>query len=168
MERVRSKDGTTIAFDRLGDGSAFIAEGGGTASVYGHYSGAGLALHAAAHDLPIAKLVLHEPPYVPDDEEERRTSQEYAENLKSLLAQGRRGDAVELFMTNGRDAAGGDRSVAQRAVVGRDGGDSAHARLRFRGHGPQPQGRHDTGRLGRQGAARRSRPEWRGEPRVDD
>jgi hypothetical protein len=61
---------------------------------------AGLALHAAAHDLPIAKLVLHEePPYVPDEEEERRTSQEYAENLKSLLAQGHRGDAVELFMT---------------------------------------------------------------------
>ncbi len=154
MEKVRSKDGTTIAFDRLGDGpavivvggatcarattlplamqlaqyftvinydrrgrgdsgdtapyavereiedlAALIAEAGGTASVYGHSSGAGLALHAAAHGLPISKLVLHEPPYVPDGEEERRISREYAEKLKAILAEGRRGDAVELFMT---------------------------------------------------------------------
>ncbi len=28
MEKVRSKDGTTIAFDRLGDGSAVIVVGG--------------------------------------------------------------------------------------------------------------------------------------------
>ena len=154
MEEVRSKDGTTVAFDRLGDGpavivvggatcdramtrplaeqlaqhftsinydrrgrgdsgdtapyavereiedlAALIAEVGGTAFVYGHSSGAGLALHAAAHGLPISKLVLHEPPYVPDDEEEQRTSREYAEKLKAILAEGRRGDAVELFMT---------------------------------------------------------------------
>jgi pimeloyl-ACP methyl ester carboxylesterase len=154
VEKVRSKDGTTIAFDRLGDGpavivvagatcdraitlplaeqlaqyftvinydrrgrgdsgdtapyavereiedlAALIAEAGGTASVYGHSSGAGLALHAAAHGLPISKLVLHEPPYVPDGEEERRTSREYAEKLEAILAEGRRGDAVELFMT---------------------------------------------------------------------
>jgi pimeloyl-ACP methyl ester carboxylesterase len=154
MERVHSKDGTTIAFDRLGEGppvivvggatcdramtrplaeqlaqhftvinydrrgrgdsgdtapyavereiedlDALIAEAGGTASVYGHSSGAGLALHAAAHGLPIARVVLHEPPYNPDGEEERRISREYAENLKTILAEDRRGDAVELFMT---------------------------------------------------------------------
>ena len=67
--------------------------------MYGHSSGAGLVLHAAAHGLPISKVVLHEAPYVPDDEEERRISQEFAENLKPLLAQGRRGDAVELVLT---------------------------------------------------------------------
>jgi pimeloyl-ACP methyl ester carboxylesterase len=154
MKTVTSKDGTTIAFDRLGAGEpvivvggalcdraklrptaealaqhftvfnydrrgrgdsgdtkpyavereiedlgALIAQAGGTASVYGHSSGAGLALHTAAAGLPIAKLVLHEPPYVPDDEEERRISREYAENLKTILAEGRRGDAVELFFT---------------------------------------------------------------------
>ncbi len=154
MEKIRSKDGTAIAFDRLGDGppvivvggatcdramtrplaerlaqhftvinydrrgrgdsgdtapyavereiediGALIIEAGGTASVYGHSSGAGLALHAAAHGLPITKLVLHEPPYVPDGEEERQISREYAEKLKVLLAEDRRGDAVELFMT---------------------------------------------------------------------
>ncbi len=154
MEKVHSRDGTPIAFDRLGDGppvivvcgamcdralmrptaeelakhftvfnydrrgrgesgdtapyavereiediSALIAEAGGTASVYGHSSGAGLALHAAADGLPITKIVLHEPPYVPDGDEERRTSREYGENLTAMLSENRRGDAVELFMT---------------------------------------------------------------------
>ena len=81
------------------DLEALIAEAGGTASVYGHSSGAGLALHAAACGLSISGLVLHEAPYVPDSEEERRISREYGENLKAILAEGRRGDAVALFMT---------------------------------------------------------------------
>ena len=68
--------------------------------MYGHSSGAGLVLHAAAHDLPIAKIVLHDPPYAPDgDEEARRISREYGENLKAMLSEDHRGDAVELFMT---------------------------------------------------------------------
>ena len=117
METVTSSDGTTIAFERLGDGpplivvcgamcdralmrptaeelaehftvfnydrrgrsgsadrapyavereiediGALLVEAGGEASVYGHSSGAGLVLHAAAHGLPIAKLALHDPP----------------------------------------------------------------------------------------------------------
>src|SRR5215207_6228387 len=152
MEKIKSEDGTAIAFDRLGDGqpvivvggatcdramtrplakqmarhftvftydrrgdsgdtapyavereiediAALIDEAGGSAFVYGHSSGAGLALHAAAHGLPIARLVLHEPPFVPDSEEERRISREYAEQLEIILADDRRGDAVELFMT---------------------------------------------------------------------
>jgi pimeloyl-ACP methyl ester carboxylesterase len=155
MDKVTSSDGTTIAFDRLGDGQpvivvggatsdraltrptaeelakhftvfnydrrgrgdsgdtppyavereiedlgALIAEAGGMASVYAHSSGAALALHAAAAGLPIAKLVMHEPPYNPDGaEEERRISREYAENLMVILSEGRRGEAVELFMT---------------------------------------------------------------------
>jgi pimeloyl-ACP methyl ester carboxylesterase len=155
MDKVTSRDGTPIAFDRLGEGppvivvcgamcgralmrptaeelakhftvfnydrrgrgdsgdtepyavereiediSALIVEAGGTASVYGHSSGAGLVLHAAAHGLPIAKIVLHDPPYAPDgDEEARRSSREYGEKLKVMLSDERRGDAVELFMT---------------------------------------------------------------------
>jgi pimeloyl-ACP methyl ester carboxylesterase len=154
VEKTKSRDGTAIAFERLGDGQpvivvggatcdramtrplakqlahqftvfnydrrgrgdsgdtapyavereiedigALIDEAGGTAFVYGHSSGAGLALHAAALDLPITRLVLHEPPFVPDSEEERRISREYAEKLEIILAEDRRGDAVELFMT---------------------------------------------------------------------
>src|SRR5918995_4804595 len=100
-----AKHFTVINYDRRGRGDsgdtapyaleresedlgALITEAGGRASVYAHSSGAGLALHAAAHGLPIAKLVLHEPPYVPDREEERRISREYAENLRTILAEG--------------------------------------------------------------------------------
>jgi pimeloyl-ACP methyl ester carboxylesterase len=98
--RGDSGDAASYAVEReIEDLAALIAEAGGTASVYAHSSGAGLALHAAAHGLPISKLVLHEPPYVPDLAEERRISREYAEKLKAILAEGRRGDAVELFMT---------------------------------------------------------------------
>jgi pimeloyl-ACP methyl ester carboxylesterase len=152
MEKTRSKDGTTIAFDRYGEGppvilvggatcdramtrphaeelakhyavinydrrgrgdsgdtapyaverevedlAALIVEAGGSAFAYGHSSGAGLVLHAAAAGLAFAGIVLHEPPYVPDVEEERRTSREYAENLRAVLSEDRRGDAVELF-----------------------------------------------------------------------
>jgi pimeloyl-ACP methyl ester carboxylesterase len=49
---------------------------------------------------PIAKIVLHDPPYAPDgDQEARRNSREYGENLKAMLSEDHRGDAVELFMT---------------------------------------------------------------------
>jgi pimeloyl-ACP methyl ester carboxylesterase len=111
-----AKDFTVINYDRRGRGDsgdtppyaverevedigALIAEAGGTASVYGHSSGAVLALHAAAHGLPVASLVMHEPPFAPDREEERRTSHEYGEKLRTILAEGRRGDAAALFMT---------------------------------------------------------------------
>ena len=111
-----AKDFTVINYDRRGRGDsgdtppyaverevedvgALTAEAGGTASVYGHSSGAVLALHAAAHGLPVARLVMHEPPFAPDRDEERRTSREYGERLRTILAEGRRGDAAALFMT---------------------------------------------------------------------
>ncbi len=97
--RGDSGDTTPYAVEReIEDIGALIAEAGGTASVYAHSSGSGLVLRAAA-GLPIAKLVLHEPPYVPDVEEERRVSREYAENLEVILSEGRRAEAVELFFT---------------------------------------------------------------------
>jgi len=98
--RGDSGDTQPYAVEReIGDIGALIAEAGGTASVYGHSSGAVLALRAAAHGLPITRLVLHEPPYAPDSEEERQTSRKYGERLKTILAEGRRGDAAALFMT---------------------------------------------------------------------
>jgi len=98
--RGDSGDTQPYAIEReVEDIGALIAETGGMASVYGHSSGAGLALHAAARGLPITGLVLHEPPYASDTEEERRISREYGEKLRAILAEGRRGDAVALFMT---------------------------------------------------------------------
>ena len=45
------------------------------------------------------KLILHEPPYSPDREEDSRSAREYGEQLEALLADGRPGDAMELFFT---------------------------------------------------------------------
>jgi pimeloyl-ACP methyl ester carboxylesterase len=96
--RGDSGDTAPYAIEReLEDLGALIAAAGGTASVYGHSSGAGLALHAAARGLPIDKLVLHDPPYNPEDEEQKRVAREYAERLRAALAEDRRGDALELF-----------------------------------------------------------------------
>lgn len=97
--RGDSGDTTPYAVEReIEDLGALIAEAGGTASVYAHSSGAALALHAAAAGLPIAKLVLHEPPYNPDgDEDRQRATRKEAEHIRTLLAEDRRGDALEYF-----------------------------------------------------------------------
>lgn len=78
--RGRGQSGNTMpyAVDReVEDLAALVAEVGGRASLYGHSSGAGLALTAAASGAPIARLILHEPPYgaVPtrSDSSSRRT-----------------------------------------------------------------------------------------------
>lgn len=98
--RGDSTDTLPYAVEReVEDLAALISRAGGRASVYGHSSGAALALHAAAHGLPIDRLILHEPPYSPDLEEHRREAREYGERLETVLAEGRRGDAIELFFT---------------------------------------------------------------------
>lgn len=155
METTMSADGTTLAFDRLGDGppvivlagatctrgvtaplaaalaehltvinvdrrgrgdsddrsgapphdparevedvAALIAAAGGSAAVYGHSSGAGVALRAAAAGIGVTRVVLHDAPYnLPGDEQEGR---EWHAQLHGLLAAGRRGDAVAAFLT---------------------------------------------------------------------
>lgn len=79
------------------DIGALLAAAGGSASSLGLSSGAALAALAAASGLPIRALVMWEPPYSTDDETRRRAA-EYAEHLGGLLADGRRDDALELFM----------------------------------------------------------------------
>ena len=151
MEKVISKDGTSIGFDRLGEGSpvilvsggstdrmanapvaghlatrfttfnydrrgrgdsadtppyaiereiedldAVIAAAGGSAFVYGTSSGAALALDAAASGLPIDKLALWEPPFIPEGFP--RPPEDQVEQYERMVAEGRRGDAVEFFM----------------------------------------------------------------------
>ena len=152
MDRVTSRDGTTIAFDRLGGGppvvlvcggstdrminaplaqalasrftvfnydrrgrgdsgdtlpyaverefedlAAVIDAAGGEASVYGTSSGAALAMEAAAEGLAITKLALWEPPYILD--KDQRPPPNTAEVYADLVSKGRRGDAVEFFMS---------------------------------------------------------------------
>ena len=152
METTTSKDGTKIAFDRLGEGppvvlvtggsvdrssnaplaaeladrftvfnfdrrgrgdsgdtppyavdreiediEAVIAAAGGSTSLYGTSSGAALALEAAAHGVQVKKLALWEPPYSVDPN--LRPPSDQVERYNEFLAAGRRGDAVEYFMT---------------------------------------------------------------------
>jgi pimeloyl-ACP methyl ester carboxylesterase len=98
--RGDSGDTAPYAVEReIEDLHALIAEAGGTASLYGHSSGAGLVLRAAAAGLPIDRCVLHEPPYVPAGGAEQREAREQGEELAALLAEGRRGEAMEFFLT---------------------------------------------------------------------
>jgi pimeloyl-ACP methyl ester carboxylesterase len=155
METVTSADGTTIAFDRSGEGegppllliggafndrnsplplaellspgftvvrydrrgrgdsgdspryavereiedlAAVIGAVGGECTLYGHSSGGALALHAAAAGLPVPRLAIYEAPYTPDDQAVRKEGAERGERVKSLLAEGRRADAVIEFL----------------------------------------------------------------------
>jgi pimeloyl-ACP methyl ester carboxylesterase len=152
METVTSKDGTTIAFDRLGQGppvvlvsggsvdrmslaglaqelasdltvlnydrrgrgpsgdtppyaiereiediGAVVAAAGGEAAIFGSSSGAVLAMLAAGAGLPITKAALWEPPYLPEGMPTPPDDQ--VERYERFVAEGRRGDAVEFFMS---------------------------------------------------------------------
>jgi pimeloyl-ACP methyl ester carboxylesterase len=97
--RGDSGDTAPYAVEReIDDIAALIAAAGGSASVFGHSSGATLAVKAAAAGLPITHLVLYEPPF--NTEENYPTLPAgFAAELAELVAAGRRGDAVELYQT---------------------------------------------------------------------
>ena len=97
--RGDSTDKQPYAVEReIEDIEALIGEAGGSAFVSGISSGAALAMEAAIA-LPgkIRGLAMYEAPYN-DDEPARQAWKEYRKQLKELLAAGRRGDAVGLFM----------------------------------------------------------------------
>jgi pimeloyl-ACP methyl ester carboxylesterase len=157
MSKVLSKDGTAIAFDKLGHGEpvilvdgalcsrafgplpnlakllaphftvlnydrrgrnesgdkapyavqrevedieALIVEAGGSASVFGTSSGAALALAAAANRANIKKLALYEPPFIAGRRVGRSAPPDSEAQLRRLVDQGRRADAVKFFMVD--------------------------------------------------------------------
>jgi hypothetical protein len=151
METITSRDGTTLAVERHGNGSPLVVVGGALcdrartrdtalalaarhtvlnydrrgrgdsgaaagglereiedlaavldaagapAAVYGHSSGAALAVQAAAAGVPATRLVLHDPPYGPDDDGQRAEARAYLDALLPALAERRHDDAVALF-----------------------------------------------------------------------
>jgi pimeloyl-ACP methyl ester carboxylesterase len=106
--RGESGDTPPYAVEReIDDLAALIDAAGGTAMVYGHSSGAGLALNAAAAGLPITRLVLHEPPYGPDDETSRSSARALAERVRGAIEADREGDAIAHFF----EALGLDRDI---------------------------------------------------------
>jgi pimeloyl-ACP methyl ester carboxylesterase len=153
MEKVTSKDGTIIAYDKTGNGpalilvlgalnsrksgaklakllaarftvisydrrgrgnstdtlpyspqrevediAALIGVDGEPVNLYGHSSGAALTLEAAINlGKNIRKLAIYEVPFTLDDNT-RKAANEYYKILKVLLADGRKDDAVALFV----------------------------------------------------------------------
>jgi len=155
MTSVRSRDGTAIAYERVGEGPAVILVGGaltnrsitgsladrlaprltafaydrrgrgesgdagpyrvereledldalidtagGSAFVFGHSSGAALAIEAAAQGLPIARLAVYEPPFIVDGARPPLPV-DFSAQLNAMTSSRRRGDAVEYFLTTG-------------------------------------------------------------------
>ena len=96
--RGDSGDTQPYAVDReIEDIAAVVDAAGGSAFLYGTSSGAVLALKAAAKLDSITKLALWEPPYIPDGVP--RPPADTAETYRRLVAEDRRGDAVEFFMS---------------------------------------------------------------------
>lgn len=106
---------TTYAYDRRGRGdstdeadgydsareledlAAVIDAAGGEAAVFGHSSGAVLALKAAAHGLPITRLAVYEPPYIVDDTRPPVPA-DSTERLIALVARADKAGAARLFL----------------------------------------------------------------------
>jgi pimeloyl-ACP methyl ester carboxylesterase len=97
--RGESTDTQPYTVEReIEDIEALITEAGGSAFVFGISSGAALALEAAIKlGEKVKKLAMYEAPYN-DDEAARRAWKEYRKQLAEVLAYGRRGDALALFM----------------------------------------------------------------------
>jgi pimeloyl-ACP methyl ester carboxylesterase len=98
--RGRGDSGDTLPYAvqrEIEDIAALIAEAGGSAHLYGVSSGGALALEAAAAGSAIDRLAVYEVPYNAADDWPPRW-REYRETLDALLADDRRGDAIELFM----------------------------------------------------------------------
>jgi len=99
--RGRGASGDTAPYAvarEVEDLDAIVTAAGGSACVYGVSSGAALALEAAASGVSIAKLALFEPPYRVDDSVPRPPA-DLSQKVGELVSAGRRGDAVEYFLT---------------------------------------------------------------------
>src|SRR5215470_2557345 len=99
--RGRGDSGDTLpyAVDReIEDIEALIGDAGGTACLFGHSSGACLALEATVKlGGKVTALAMYDPPY-DDDPVAGQAWREYIKQLTAALAEGRQGDAVALFM----------------------------------------------------------------------
>ncbi len=98
--RGDSGDTPPYAVEReIDDIEALIDRAGGSAFLYGHSSGGCLALEAARVLGPgkVVKVSSYEAPYN-DDPATQQAWSEYLRELTEALAEGRRGDAVALFM----------------------------------------------------------------------
>jgi pimeloyl-ACP methyl ester carboxylesterase len=106
-------DFTVFAYDRRGRGespnaecspareiediAALVKEAGGAAHLFGASSGAVLALEAANTGVGATKLAMYEPVMIVDDQHAPAPESTLAD-MRRLIAEDRRGDAVTAFM----------------------------------------------------------------------
>jgi pimeloyl-ACP methyl ester carboxylesterase len=97
--RGESTDTLPYTVEReIEDIDALITEAGGQAALFGISSGAALAMEAAIKlGDKVKQLAMYEAPYNSDDTA-RQAWKVYRKQLAEVLAQGRRGDALALFM----------------------------------------------------------------------
>lgn len=98
--RGRGDSGDTLPYAvgrEVEDLEALIAEAGGSACLFGVSSGGALVLEAAAAGTAVDRLAVYEVPYCMAEPVLRR-SRAFLEQLGPMLAEGRRGDALALFM----------------------------------------------------------------------
>ncbi|MFI0542302.1 pimeloyl-ACP methyl ester carboxylesterase [Streptomyces canus] len=99
--RGRGASGDTAPYAvarEVEDLAALIETAGGEASLCGISSGGALVLEAAASGLPVRRAAVYETPYADFLEGGAEQNAEYTEQLTAALDEGRRGDAVELFL----------------------------------------------------------------------
>ncbi|WAX76385.1 alpha/beta fold hydrolase [Streptomyces sp. KMM 9044] len=96
--RGQSGDSPEYAVEReIEDLAAVIDEAGGQAVVFAGSTGANLALEAALAGVPITKLALHEPYF--RTAPHPKPPADCMDTLRALLADGRRGEAAEYWLS---------------------------------------------------------------------
>lgn len=107
---------TVVSYDRRGRGdstdvepyavereiedlNAVINNVGGKPMVFGMSSGGALAFDAAAAGVPMSRIAVYEPPYMVDPSAPK-PPEGHAETYRRLVAEGRRGEAVSVFLRN--------------------------------------------------------------------
>jgi pimeloyl-ACP methyl ester carboxylesterase len=99
--RGRGASGDTAPYAvarEVEDLAALVEAAGGEACLCGISSGGALVLEAAASGLPVRRAAVYETPYADFLDGGAERNAEYTEQLTAALAEGRRGDAVELFL----------------------------------------------------------------------
>lgn len=97
--RGDSGDTEPFAAEREYEDLAAIATAAGSEPpfVFGHSSGAAIALRATAAGVPVAGVVAYEAPFL--NEDAPRPSVDPAEHIRQLVTSGRRRDAVAFWMS---------------------------------------------------------------------
>lgn len=99
--RGRGDSGNTLPYvieRELEDIEAMLEAAGGKAYLYGHSSGAILALEATLRlNGKVSKLVMHDPAYA-SDEADQNEFEKMGQELEALLAKGKNEEAISFFL----------------------------------------------------------------------